>query len=192
MAVYPITRYPAAFKLRDGSAVTLRPMSRDDGPALAQFFLRIPEEDRFFMKDDVADPGVIENWVAHLDYDRTLPLLGFVDDRLVADAALIRHRGGCRRDCAEIRVVIDPEYRGRGLGTRLMRELVTVAWDAELEHVDFEMVADIQAEAIEAVSGLGAIHAGVLKEYVKDSEGRPHDLVFLRLPLGKWWQWTNF
>lgn len=192
MAVYPITRYPATFRLRDGSEVLLRPMTRDDGAALGEFFRRIPEEDRFFMKDDVTDPAVIANWAANLDYDRTLPLLGFSGDRLVADAALVRHRGGCRRDCAEIRLVIDPDYRGRGLGTRLMRELVTVAWDAELEHIDFEMVAGLQTDAIEAVEGLGAIHAGVLKEYVKDLQGQPHDLVFLRLPLGKWWQWTNF
>lgn len=192
MAVYPITRYPATFDLRDGTAVTLRPMTRDDGPALAQFFLRIPEEDRFFMKDDVTDPRIIETWAQHLDYDRTLPLLAFMGDRLIGDAALVRHRGGYRRDSAEIRVVIDPDYRGKGLGTILMRELITVAWDAELDHVDFEMVAGIQSEAIEAVEGLGALHAGTLTEYVKDPHGQPHDLVFLRLPLGKWWQWTNF
>ena len=192
MAVYPITRYPLTCKLRDGSEVTLRPMTREDGPALAGFFLRVPEEDRFFMKDDVTNPASIESWVAHLDYDRALPLLGFDGERLVANAVLIRHRGGYRRDGAEIRVVIDPDYRERGLGTHLIRELTTIAWDAELEHVDFEMVADIQADAIDAVESLGAIHAGVLKEYVKDAHGRPHDLVFLRLPLGKWWQWSNF
>ena len=192
MAVYSISRYPATFELRDRTAVVLRPMTRDDGPALEQFFLQIPEDDRFFMKDDVVDPGVIQHWAQHLDYDRTLPLLGFIGDRLVADAALVRHRGGYRRDSAEVRVVIDPEFRGKGLGTILMRELITVAWDAELDHVDFEMVGEIQSEAIEAVEGLGALHAGTLSDYVKDPHGKAHDLVFLRLPLGKWWQWSNF
>ena len=192
MAAYPITRYPATFELRDGTEITLRPMTREDGPALAQFFLRIPEDDRFFMKDDVTDPGVIENWAQHLDYDRTLPLLGFAGERMIADAALVRHRGGYRRDSAEVRVVIDPDYRARGLGTIMMRELITVAWDAELDHVDFEMVSEIQSEAIEAVEGFGAQAAGTLSAYVKDPHGKPHDLVFLRLPLGKWWQWSNF
>jgi hypothetical protein len=73
-----------------------------------------------------------------------------------------------------------------------MRELVTIAWDAELDHVDFEMVADIQGEAIEAVEGLGAIHVGALKEWVKNQHGDPHDMVFLRLPLGRSWQWSQF
>lgn len=192
MAVYPIRRYPFTFELRDGTSVTLRPMAKDDAAELAAFFLRIPEEDRFFMKDDVTDPGVIENWANHLDYDRTLPLLGFAGGKLIADAALVRHRGGYRRDSAEVRIVIDPEFRTKGLGTVLMRELVTVAWDAELDHVDFEMVGDVQSDAIEAVEGLGAMKAGVLSEFVKDPQGHPHDLVFYRLPLGKWWQWTNF
>lgn len=193
MAVYQISRYPLTSTLRDGSTVILRPMEAHDCGAVLAFFRRIPEDERFFLKDDVTDPAVIDSWAQHLNYDRTLPLLGMDGDRVIANAALIRHRGGWRRDGAEVRVVIDPDYRGKGLGTLVMRELVNVAWDAELDYVDFEMVGGVQQEALEGVeSGLGALRAGTLKDYVKDAHGNLHDLVFLRLPLGKWWQTSNF
>lgn len=192
MATYRMTRYPVTSALRDGTKVELRPMTSADTRALIDFFRRVPEDERFFLKDDVSDPAVIEHWAAALDYDRALPLIALDGEKVVADAVLIRHRGGYRRDSSEIRVVIDPEYRRRGLGTVLIRELVNVAWDAELDSVVFEMVAGVQDEAIEAIQALGAICAGVVSEYAKDQHGNPHDLMFLRLPLGRWWQWSQF
>lgn len=192
MAVYTLTRYPRTTELRDGSSVTLRPMDRADGDRLLEFFRRIPEEDRFFMKDDVVSPQTIERFVDGLDYDRALPLLALNGERVVGDAVLIRHRGGYRRHTAEIRVVTDPEYRGRGLGVAMITELTDIAWDAELEHVEFHLIRDIQDAAIEAAEYVGALSIGTVKDFVKDSHGNLHDLVILRIPLGKWWQWSRY
>jgi|DewCreStandDraft_1066081.scaffolds.fasta_scaffold00872_18 GNAT superfamily N-acetyltransferase len=190
--IYPITRYPRQAELRGGGVVQLRPMTPEDGDALLAFFRRIPEEDRFFLKDDVTSPTVIRAWAENLDYDRALPLLATVNGRIVGDAALIRHRGGPRRHLAEIRVVIDPDYRGRGLGVAMMRELVEIAYDAGLEMVVFELVPEAQDDAIKAAQFLGAFEAGRVTDLVKDMHGRPHDVVFLVLPLGKWWEWSQF
>lgn len=192
MPVYPITRYPLAVELRDGSRVTLRPMRGTDVETLLAFFKRVPKEERFLLKDDVTSPQVIQAWAEHLDYKRVLPLLATVDSRVIADAVLIRHRGGARSHLGEIRVVVDPEYRGRGLGVTMMRELIQIAYDAELEQVLFEFVKDLQAEAISAAEFLGAIRVAVITDLVKDIHGHPHDVIFLRLPLGKWWEWSQF
>jgi GNAT superfamily N-acetyltransferase len=167
-------------------------MEPGDVEALLEFFRRVPEEERFFLKDDVTSPLVIESWAKHLDYDRALPLLGIVNGKVVADAVLIRHRGGYRRHVAEIRVVIDPDYRGKGLGVTVMKELVEIAWDAELEQVEFELVKDVQDEAIKASEFLGAFTAGTITDAVRDCHGALHDVMVLRLPLGKWWQWSQF
>jgi L-amino acid N-acyltransferase YncA len=192
MAVYPITRYPKDVELRDGTRLCLRPMTAADVEGLLQFFRTIPEADRFLLKDDVTSPAVVSEWARRLDYDRALPLLAVADGRIVADAVLIRHRGGYRAHLAEIRIVVDPEYRGRGLGVTLMRELVEIAYDAELERVIFEMVKDVQDEAIAAATSLGAFPVGTVTDMAKDSHGRPHDVVFLALPLGKWYEWSKF
>jgi len=54
--------YPKDVKLKDGSTVTLKPFERKDKEALFTFFQRLPEGDRIFLKDNVADPAVIERW----------------------------------------------------------------------------------------------------------------------------------
>src|SRR5512135_2828603 len=67
--------YPKDVKLKDGSTVTLQPFERKDKEALFTFFQRLPEGDRIFLKDNVADPAVIERWATELNYDRIFPLL---------------------------------------------------------------------------------------------------------------------
>lgn len=191
MAVYKLSGYPKTLQVSSGPQITVRPMTRDDGPALLAFFRRIPDDERYFLKDDVTSESVIDSWAQHLDYDRALPLLAFDGDRVCADAVLIRHRGDARSHYAEIRVVVDPEYRGRGLGTALMKELIDIAWDAELELVQAEFVRDTQEDAVEAIKALGGVEAGSLKDAYRGRDGTSHDLVILRVPLGRYWQWSR-
>jgi len=134
-AVYAISAYPKELVLRDGTRVIIRPLQPGDEAALRGFFLEIPEEERFFLKEDVTSPKVIAEWIEHLDYRRALPLLAFVDGKVVADAVLIRRRGNARSHVGEIRIVVAPAYRYRGLGTSLMRELCDIADHAGLEKV---------------------------------------------------------
>jgi len=192
MAVYAITRYPLEVELRDASRVTVRSMAPEDAEGLLSFFRAVPEADRFLLKEDVISPQVVYGWANNLDYDRALPLLALADGRIVADAVLIRRRGGSRAHIGEIRVVVAPDYRGRGLGVALIRELVAIAHDAELERVIFELVKDVQDEAIAAATFIGAFAVGTVSDFAKDHHGRPHDVVFLALPLGKWYEWSRF
>jgi len=192
MAVYPITRYPSDIKLRDGTQVVVRPMTPDDCRGLHTFFCAVSDDERFLLKEDVCSPTVIQAWADHLDYDRALPLLALANGNVVGDAVLIRHRGGYRSHSAEIRVVVAPEFRGKGLGLALLRELVEIAWDAELQQVDFELVAGAQDDALRAVEFLGGLKVGQVSDAVRDSHGDLHDIVFMRLPLGNYWKLSQF
>lgn len=192
MAVYRISRYPREFELRDGTHLTVRPLEQTDCGALLAFFQQIPEEERFFFKDDVSSPAVIDRWTRELDYDRALPLVAVDGTRIVADAVLLRQRGGARSHLAELRVAVDPAYRRRGLGSRLLRELAEIAYDAELDQLLFELVKDVEDEAIEAITFFGAVPLATLPDLVKDPSGRPHDVVYFSLPLGRYWKWAEF
>ncbi|MEX0799768.1 MAG: GNAT family N-acetyltransferase [Dehalococcoidia bacterium] len=192
MATYTIAAYPKELSLRDGSKVDIRPLEREDGDALLQFFLSIPEDERYFLKEDVTSPTLIEEWLGRLNYERALPLLALVDGRIVADAVLIRRRGNARSHIGEIRLVVVPEWRNRGLGTTLIRELCDIADDAGLEKVLFEIVAEREKEALTAAEWLGFLRIGTIEGAARDPEGHRHDVILLSMPLGKWYQWTRF
>ena len=192
MPIYKLEAFPQTAQLRNGMRIEVRPMAPEDKDEILRFFLEVPAEDRYFLKDDVTSPRVIEGWASHLDYDRALPLIAWCDGRVVGNAVLIRSRVGARRHVGELRVVVHPEFRSQGLGSIMTRYLCEIAADAELDKVVAELVADREEEAIIAMERLGFIRSASIAEFYRDERGRTHDLVVMVLPLGKWFEWWTF
>lgn len=190
--MYKLTAFPKEVRLRDGSSVTMRPLSNADAGALLSFFERVPEHDRYFLKDDVLSPNVIARWTSEIDYDRALPLVALEGGNVIANGVLLRSRHGAFRSVAGIRIVVAADARHRGLGTALLKELCDIAADAELERVTAEFVMGVQDDAIAAADRLGFLRSGTIHELVRDENGRPHDLAIMSLPLGKWYEWSQF
>src|SRR3972149_3243321 len=95
-ATYTIAAYPKQVARRDGLRIVVRTVQEGDEQALLDFFLGIPEGERFFLKEDVTSPEVVRRWVTEQDYRRALALLALDGSRVVADAVLIRRRGNSR------------------------------------------------------------------------------------------------
>jgi putative acetyltransferase len=189
---YPIAAYPKEFALRDGTVVSIRPMDRDDGGALLHFFLGIPEDERFFLKDDVTSPAVIKEWTGHLNYNRALPIVAVESAQIIGEAVLVRRRGNARSHVGELRVTVAPAWRDKGLGTALIRELCDIANDAELDKVLFEVVDDCEAKAAEAAQAIGFVTAGKVEGGARDIDGHLHDITILAMPLGKYYEWSKY
>ena len=171
-------RYPKSIQLRDGTSVTIRPMVSNDERSLLSFFRAIPPEDRLFLKDDVSKADVISTWCRNLDYERILPIVAEAKGELVADATLHRRQTGWMRHVARVRVVIAPAYRGKGLGTVLINELIAIAEETDLEKMEVQLMVD-QDTAISAFRSLNFSPVAVFPEYVKDISGKRHDLMVL-------------
>jgi ribosomal protein S18 acetylase RimI-like enzyme len=76
------------------------------------------------------------------------------------------------------RLVIDPQYRQKGLGSLLVKELIEIGKGLKLERLVVELTGGQQA-ALVAFRHLGFERAAVLYRHVKDRAGRPQDLVIL-------------
>ena len=180
-----LRKFPRAATLNDGHQVTVRPLRPDDGAELLQFFLRVPEEDRFYLNNDVTASEVIQEFTGNINMEQTIPLVAVSGDKIVADSTLHRSRRAARRHVGELRVVVDPEYRGRGLGARLIDELIQLGVDLGLERLVFELVDTREQPAIQAALAAGFEEVAVLEGRVCDIYGIMQDLVILELPLEK-------
>ena len=189
---YTLSAYPKTVGLRDGTSITLRPMQPDDADALLAFFQKLSSEDRFFLKEDVASPVVIQRWVDDMDYDRALPIIALDGDTIVADGTLHRSRANARRHIGQIRIAVADDYRNRGLGTTLLNDLATIANEHGLERLLLEAVSDHEDDAIKAAEYVGFVRVGSLPGHAKDLQGHPRDIVLLEMPLGKWFDWWRF
>ena len=168
---YPIAGYPTVYLTADGAQMSIRPMVPEDQGALLDFFRSIPPEDRFYLKEDVTDPKIIARWAQTLDYSRALPLLAFLDGKIVGD--------GVRQHIGEVRVVVAPAYRNRGVGRGLLHQLIDIAGDQGLKQLLFEVVADTEQTARHTAQVLGFVQVAVLPAHVRDSSGNPHDLIIM-------------
>ena len=113
--------------LKDGTRVILRPMNQDDREKLIDFFSRVTEEDRLYLRSDVRNPKIIDHWVKHIDYKKVFPLLAEVDGKIIGDATLHMRKTGWKRHLGNVRVVVAKEYQNKGLGTLLINELAELA-----------------------------------------------------------------
>lgn len=113
--------------LTDGTRVALRPIRPDDESALTALYERLSPQtayQRFFTVMRRLPP----NWahiLANVDYDRRMAFVALgPGDELIGVA---RYAYDERAREAEIAVLIEDQWQGRGLGTLLLGELIGYA-----------------------------------------------------------------
>ena len=175
-------RFPEEAVLRDGRRVLLRPMTERDGDALFEFFQRMPVSHRRFAWDPVESRAVIDEWSRNIDYAKVFPLLAVAGNKIIADATLHRRRGGPLRMVGRIRWMIEPEFRGIGLGTIMVNHLIDIARDHGLRHLSCMLISDLEADAVQTLTTLG-FKSYVEPGYGTDPDGNQHDMTKLVLRL---------
>ena len=175
-------RYPQQAALRDGRRVLVRPFEQKDVDALYDFFHRMPLEYRRFAWDNVDNRSLIESWGRSIDYGKVFPLIALDGSRVVADATMHVREGGPLRLVGRVKWMIDPEFRGAGLGTTLVNDLIRIARERGLRHVSCMLISDLEADAVRTLEGLG-FTSYVEKAYGTDPDGNQHDMTKLVLRL---------
>jgi L-amino acid N-acyltransferase YncA len=151
----------------------IRHLTDDDGAAVERFIHRIPEGDRTFFKEDVGDPRVIDAW-KRPGAARALA----VDDREVIGYAAVVPLHGWSNHVGEVRVIVDPGRRGRGVGRALARQAVVDALRLGLTKMIVEVTAD-QDATVAMFRSLGFDPEALLVDHVRDKAGELHDLLIL-------------
>jgi GNAT superfamily N-acetyltransferase len=177
-----LENYPRRISLKSGSAFDLRPLECSDERAFHEFFRAIPEDERLFIKHRVDEPEVIADWCRNIDLGRILPLLAVSDGRIVADASLHQQLGGWRRHIGRISVLVHPQFRGQGLASAMVEELMQIGRDIGLEKMEAEFIGE-QERAIRVFGQLGFSTLLHLEEYVKDMHATTHDYVLMGIDL---------
>jgi acyl-CoA hydrolase/GNAT superfamily N-acetyltransferase len=127
-AAYPVAE-ERDVRLRDGRQLRIRPTRTRDYRQLQQLFYRLPPEDvhtRFFhllteLDDDLAQK------LCSVDYERDMAFAAVVGppehERIVATSCYFHDAD----DLAEVAYMVDPDWQGAGLATRLHKRMVEYA-----------------------------------------------------------------
>jgi len=182
-----IEDYPKQVILKDGAELILRPLKLTDLEALLSFFRRIPEEERWYLKHDITDQELIRRWVEEIDYERVLPIVAEAEGRIVAQATLHCRHFGCAKHIGQLRILVDPEYRNRRLGTWALLDIINQAVSAGLERLEARFAVGPEDAAIQGARRLDFFEEATLPRYFKSPKGQYLDLKIMIKRLNPGW-----
>jgi L-amino acid N-acyltransferase YncA len=159
----------------------IRRIEPGDRAALERFLDEIPDADRTFLKEDVADPDVVAAWVLPGDA-RSIAVEG--GDVVGYVAVIALH--GWSSHVGEVRIVVHPGHRGRGVGQALARHAVLEALELGVAKLVVEVIADQEA-LIAMFVALGFEPEALLIDHVRDRSGELRDLLVLAHTVAEQW-----
>ena len=165
-------------KLKDGTEVLLRPMVKNDRKIVGDFFSHLTPSVLQYVRQDVNDPKVLDEWFDHLNYERVFPLLSIKDNKVVANATLHRVAHGWRKHLGTIRIVVEAEFHGKGLGTLMINELVDLAQEFGLEKLMVEFPLKAHG-ALVLFKKVGFSPRAVIEGLTKNRHGENLDVVIM-------------
>lgn len=165
-----------------GATLELARLQPQDAQALAAFAAALPPHDLLFLRRDISQPKVIAAWMQAIAEGR-LHSLAVRDaaeggGALVACSAIVVDDLSWSRHVGELRVLVAPAWRGRGLGRVLIQQCFAQALALGLDKLVAQMTVD-QVAAIAVFEELGFRAEALLRDHVKDREGQTHDLALL-------------
>jgi L-amino acid N-acyltransferase YncA len=169
--------YRRLVTLGDGARVLLRLLTPPDRKALLEMYAPTTADDARYMRQDVRNPKLVESWVDDLDYDRVLPLVAVVGERIVGNSTL--HFGtGPTRHTAEVHIFLSKDFRRRGLGVQMIQTLIELARRRGLHFLHGQIVTD-QASVIKAFQQMGFQIKCTLDSFFMMPDGDVRDTVLV-------------
>ena len=182
-----LSNYPKSVRLRDGKEAVVRILTPSDEVELSNFMRELPPLERVYFRDDVTDPKVIREWCFNIDLDRVIPLIAIQDERIVANWSMHLREHGWTRHLANFRGIVHPDWRRNGLATQMVYELLSIGQKLEIERAIIELVSP-QKRLLAHFISLGFNVEAVLKDWVKDFQGRYHDMLIMMMKIEPAWR----
>jgi L-amino acid N-acyltransferase YncA len=170
-------RYPREVSL-NGFAVNLRKMTDADRENALSFARSLPEHDLLFLRRDITRPEAIDVWLNGIERGRISSILAEHDGTVVGYATVDRGELSWSPHVAELRVLVSPKMRGKGLGRLLTQEAFAIALGQGIEKMIAQMTVD-QKGAISTFQSMGFRPEALLRDHVKDRSGKKSDLLIL-------------
>ncbi len=161
-----------------GQTVELKAMAAGDEAAVLTFAQALAPHDLLFLRRDISQPKVVEAWVRSIEAGDIVTVLAWSGERVVGCAAVVRDPLSWSPHVAELRVVIAESMRGKGLGHLLTQEAFSQGLQAGAEKLTAQMTLD-QKGAQAVFEGLGFSVEALLRDQVRDRDGRKHDVLIL-------------
>jgi RimJ/RimL family protein N-acetyltransferase len=169
-------------------AVVRTPDPAKDVGALVAFLSGLPTEQRGYLRYDVTREDTCRGRLDQIDGVDHFRLVTEVEGRIVADGTLDREPFFWTRHVAELRCVVAEEWMERGVGPRLVHELVQFGHQRSDIELLFAEVIPEQTALIRMLEQVGFAHEATRRRFAKDLDGNYHDVHIMSNDLELIWR----
>ena len=177
-----LEKFPIRTTLKDDTPATIRIMEEGDESLFRNFHTAIPDEEQLFLRNQIRDGSLFRKWMKDPEEGEHVTLLAFVDGRIAAMGYLHQPRGGWKRHIGGVTFLTHPDFRGQGLISVLVDEIIEVARHSGLTKLESELNGE-RVSAIEALAFIGFSELVRLPHYIQDIQGISHDYVLMGMNL---------
>ncbi len=170
-----LAHYPISARL-GGLDYRIRIMSPADGEAVMAFARELPPHDTLYMRRDITRQSGVDSWMKDLDKGVVYSLLAEDSLGVCGYSTINLNELEWTRHIADLRVATAMRTRGRGLGRLLAREAFNIALALDVEKLLARMTPDQEGARV-LFQELGFQPEALLRDHVKDREGKYHDLL---------------
>ena len=168
----------------DGRTIVIRPIEHGDVPGVARFAAGLSSHDLLFMNRDIQHARVIDAWMNAVKDGEMDTLVAVDGDAIVATSAVLRDPRSWSAHVAELRLIVAPEFRSKGLGRMMLDKCVELAVESGVKKITARMTRD-QTGAITLFEEAGFRGEALLRDQVCDRDGNYFDLAVLALHPGR-------
>jgi L-amino acid N-acyltransferase YncA len=170
--------YARELQLSDGSRVSLKLMEAADKQRVLSFAQSLPPDDLLFLRTDITEPAVVDEWIGNLQKGATVTVLAEAGGTIAGYASLHLDQARWTRRVGEIRVLVGVPHRGAGLGRQLTAQIFKLGQARGLKKMAAMMTPD-QLGARAAFEKIGFNVEALLQDWVVDRNGQPRDLLIM-------------
>ncbi|HEX2795010.1 MAG TPA: GNAT family N-acetyltransferase [Croceicoccus sp.] len=164
----------------DGREVELRPLAAADRDAMLAFANGLPVRELLFLQRDIRKPKVFEAWIEQIEAGTIRSLVAVHGGAIHGCCALVRDELSWSPHVADVRVLVDIESRGMGLGRLLAMHCLDIASQEGIEKLLVRMTTD-QPGARTMFEEMGFRPEALLRDHVRDADGVSSDILIMAL-----------
>ena len=171
--------FPKKIILKDSSECEFRIASGDERDKFTDFFKRVSADDLWAMRRDYTKAESVDLYFCSASSDENVTLLAYQEECIIGIGIINFSGFGARKDVGEVEIIVDESFKQKRLGTWLMLEVINIVTTLKLEVLRIELMASKDVAAIIATKRANFVPQAILKNYLKDRNGKFDDLVIL-------------
>jgi len=176
--------YPIQIDLSDKSEVKVKEIDDEDMNGILLFLKEIPVGDLIIYKEDVCERENPGEWFLDKNKEKLFQIISLSDNKVIGIGTL--HKEGIYwQNSAELKIVIDPNYRGKGLGSVMFNLLLQHGLKLKIQKIIVRYLASNQ-NFIKILRHYNFQPETLLNQFILDDDKHYKDLIIASFNLDEW------